>query len=129
MRNEHLSEAAMQRYVQECLEDLKGEPKAAFDFDLSRLVLAQLPRKRSVFSPYAVFVYFLGLSVCSAIAVPVYLFGKDLLRLFRSDLVRLFAGILPMAIGLILITALTIFLFQLVELYRKYRAQMKALNY
>jgi hypothetical protein len=164
MMSQHLSEADIQQYVlerpvcedgiahhvEQC-EDCKAraavyemlfsgirqEPGPAFDFDLSALVLgqlpgvapahlpglapAQLPRKKPRFAPGIVFAYLLGLSMCAAIGIPLYLFGKDLLRLF--------AGILPMAKYLIFITAITIFIFQIIEMFKKYRGQMKALNY
>lgn len=129
------------------------EPGPVFDFDLAAVVLAQLPgagavqpaggeavqlpaagvaqlpgavhaqlaQKKRRFAPGNVFACLLGLSMCGAIGIPLYLFGKGLLRLF--------AGILPMTKYLILITAVTIFIFQIIEMFKKYRGQMKALNF
>jgi hypothetical protein len=148
MTDKHLSEDAIQQYVldkpgcepgitghveacehcrtsvatyESLFSGVRQQSKPEFDFDLSGLVLAQLPRRKPRFAPGIVLAPLLALTICGAAGVPLYL--------FRKDLSWLFAGVLPMAMYLILITAVTFLAFQLMEMVRKYRKQMKALNY
>jgi hypothetical protein len=96
------------------------QPKPFFGFDLSSLVLQQLPNAKSKFSLNGFLIYLLVFASISVIAVPFYL--------FRKNLSNMFTGVLPMTIYLILISALTILVFQSFEMYRKYQKQMNILN-
>jgi hypothetical protein len=99
---------------------IRNQPKPAFDFDLSRLVLQQLPAEEQGFSLNNSFIFLVGAFAIAAIAVPAFL--------FRKFLTNLFAGILPMTMGLLLLIVIAILLFQATEIYRKYQKQINAIN-
>jgi hypothetical protein len=109
----------VQAYLQ-LFSTIHDQPAPAFDFNLPELVLQQLPKAKSKFSLNIFFVYFIGLVAACGISIPVYLFRKYILNLFT--------GILPMTMYLILITAITIIIFQSIEMFRKYQKQISALN-
>jgi len=99
---------------------IHDQPKQVFGFDLSNLVLKQLPESKSKFSVNSVFVFLTVLAAAFSISIPVYLFRKYLSALFE--------GALSMTIYLIVITAIVILVFQSMEMYRKYQKQMSILN-
>ena len=111
--------ANVNAYLQ-LFSSISEQPVPVFDFNLSDLVLQQLPKTKSKFSLNIFFLYFLALAVLSAISIPVFIFRKYILSMFN--------GILPMTIYLIVITAITILVFQSIEMFRKYQKQMNALN-
>jgi hypothetical protein len=146
MKTEHLSEIEIQQYAlnksdcgkdiiahiescEECAAEaenyrlmftgIKQYPKPVFDFDISELVLARLPKSKPAFALNSFF-YFLFSVVLIGIGIPAYL--------FREYLLKIFVGIVPMVMYLIIITAVAILIFQGIEIYRKYQKQMQSLN-
>jgi len=144
MNQEHLSEELLQIYAMDksgcspaqldhavtcsvCQEraalyallfkEVKGLPKPAFDFDLSELVLTQLPQSRNGFQFNTTLFYVLA--IC-AIAIPCWL--------FKSYLLQLFSGIMPITISMLVMAVVLIFLFQGIEVYRKYQKLLDAVN-
>jgi hypothetical protein len=100
--------------------EIKHLSKPVFDFDLSGLVLKQLPKTQPVGSQNFFFFYFIVTITMGAIGVAAYI--------FRAYILRLFAGILPMAMYLMLLIFLAILVFQGIEMYKKYQKQMQNLN-
>lgn len=115
------------------LAEIKQQPRPAFDFEVADLVLAELPviDSRLAVSPSPdslippprkdFFLYILVFGTLTSIGLPMY--G------YRAYLSKMLTGMLPMAICLIVMTAMIILLFYGMEMYRKYRRQLKALNY
>lgn len=99
---------------------IHDQPKPVFGFDLSNLVLKQLPESRSNFSMNSIFVILTVFAAACAICIPVYI--------FRKSLSVIFSGALSMTVYLIIITAIAILIFQSMEMYRKYQKQMSILN-
>ena len=100
--------------------DIAQQPKPVFDFDISALVLRELPVPAPKALPEKGFNYWLAAIVCIAIGIPLYLFRKNIYFLFE--------GISGYAVYIIAGTALPVVLIRLLAMYRKYRQQMKALN-
>ena len=99
---------------------IRTQPEPVFPFDLSALVLKQLPETRSRHSLNNLLIFLLIFASLSVIVVPLYI--------FRKYISHMFSAIFPISMYLILLTALTILLFQSIEMFRKYRKQMNALN-
>lgn len=98
--------------------EIKAISKPAFDFDLSGLVLEKLPVDEQRFSWI-----FLSISTFSfaCLIIAVYIFRDYLANIFRS--------ISIMLLCLILVSALIIFIFHGVDVYKRYQRKMNSLNF
>jgi hypothetical protein len=147
MKAEHLSEMEIQQFAldktgcekhiadhmercDECIakaanyqlmfSGIKHQLKPAFDFDLTELVLTQIPETKPGFSSSLFFFYFIVVITMGSIGIAGYI--------FREYLFKLFTGILPMIMYLIILISLAILVFQGVEMYKKYQDRMRSLN-
>ncbi len=100
---------------------IKEQAQPAFDFDLSSLVFAQLPKPQPKFSFENAFIYLIFVVTMLVLGVGYY-FMKDYL-------VNIFTGLAPILIFLIASTLSVIFIFQAIETIRKYQKQMRALSF
>lgn len=98
---------------------IKEQPEPAFGFDLQALVLPQLTPVKSKTDAFLVGLF--AFLVLAATGIPVYL--------FREYLSGIFAGLLPVTIYLMVVTAVIILIFQGVEMFKKYKKQMDAINF
>ncbi len=103
------------------LEEIKCQEKPVFDFKLQDLVMTQLHKSQHNSSTEKSFYYFIAFLCVSIVCVVSYFFGNNLLRLF--------GGATPILISLIITTAMCLFVFLCIDMYRKYQARMKALNF
>ena len=99
--------------------DIQEQPKPVFDFDVSALVLRELPMPARRALPEKAFNYWLAGIVCCAIGIPLYLFRKNIYFTFEG---------IGYAVYIIAGAALPVVLWRLVAMYRKYQQQMKTLN-
>jgi len=118
----------------DCLKELKAYqqvfsairdiPKPVFDFDVSQLVLAQLPQftqaKPQVSADRFVAGFLIVFAGCF-IGIPFIL--------FNHYIVNMFSGISPFFIYAIICCAIVILLFKTIALYKKYRKQLELLNF
>ena len=95
--------------------------KPAFDFDLSALVIPQLPSAKTPLSPDQFISGFLVFFISCFVGVPVVLFNKYILNMF-SD-------ISPFFIYAIIGSATVIVIYKTLSLYKKYQKQMQLLNF
>jgi|SRR5450755_2052342 hypothetical protein len=147
MKNIHASEQAIQDYAidgsgipeeithikscTECLSAVKTyqllftriqeEPAAAFDFDVSSLVMARLPKKVPRLSADRFIAGFLLLFIGCFIAMPVII--------FRQYILNMFSGIPPVIIYITIGSAICILSYTVWEMYRKYLKEMQMLNF
>jgi hypothetical protein len=101
--------------------ELKEQPKPVFDFNAADLVLAMLPKSKKAAVRNSHWVYVLVFAAFGSIGTPLYL--------FREDIRKMLDNTLPAAIYLVVTTALLILVFQGIEIFRKYKRQLNALNY
>ena len=101
------------------IKGIKQQPQPAFDFDLSKMVLQQLPSLPSKVSNDKLLVW---LFVCTGIV-----FMGGVLYFFQSHF-DLFEGLRAIFIYLITITALTVSAYLFTDMYKKYRQRMKILD-
>ncbi len=101
--------------------EIKQSPQPAFDFDLSALVIPQLPHTQTGLSADRFIAGFLILFICCLIGIPVIL--------FRQYILNMFSGIPSFFIYAIIISAFIIVVINILDMYRKYQKQMRLLNY
>lgn len=102
-------------------EGIKQQEKPAFDFNIADLIIEQLPQSRhkvfndKLFSYFIIFISVLFLSI--------------FFYFFRDSLLSLFKGITPILVALVITTVSCLFIILFTDMYRKYQAQMKTLNF
>lgn len=96
-------------------------PAAEFDFSISELVIPSLPSPDPLISADRFIAGFLVVFMVGCVGIPILMFGRNIINLF--------SGITPLFIGVILSSAALILLSKALELYKKYRTQMRQLNY
>ena len=148
MTNEHLIDAEIQQYVleksncdidiiehmQHCtncaakaaqyilmFDEIKQQEKPIFNFNLADLVVEQLPKPQPKVANekwvFYLIIFILIFSVCTIF----YLFGNNLQNLLL--------GTKPLLTGLIITTVTILLVFLCIDMYKKYQAQMNALNF
>jgi hypothetical protein len=147
MKNIHASEQAIQEYAMDgsgipeekahiescsdCLSAVKTyqllftgiqeEPEAAFNFDLSGLVMGRLPKPAARLSADRFIAGFLLLFIGCFIAMPIIL--------FRQYIFNMFSGISPFFIFIAIGSAICILIYKVWEMYKKYLKEMQILNF
>src|SRR6185437_3096752 len=148
MTNKHLNDDEVQQYVlqkTECdvdivkhvescetckikakqydllFEGINQQEKPGFDFNIADLVIAKLPQSRYWFSTDTLFFYFIIFICVFFLSIFSYF--------FRDGLLSLFKGVTPILVALIITTVTCLFIFLCIDMYKKYQAQMKALNF
>ncbi len=147
MKAGHLSENEIQQYVsdpllceqssmehiescQTCKETadtyrilisgIEQQAKPAFEFNLADLVIAQLEKPKRSFSTNNVVAYLLSSIGITAVLITCFLFHEYLSGLFIH-----YSNLL---LYLFLAITVVVFLFQCLEIYRKYKKQIGILN-
>jgi hypothetical protein len=101
--------------------EIKHQNNPAFDFDLSALVISQLPTATKRLSADEFISGFLIFFISCFVAIPVCLFNKYILNMFGD--------ISPFFIYAIIGSATVIVIYKTLALYRKYQKQMQLLNF
>ena len=147
MKAKHLSENELQQYVSDtffCDESIihhiescetckvnaevyqivfagiQKQSNPAFEFDLADLVIAQLEQPKRSFSTNIVVAYLLSSTGIMAILISCFLFHE-----YFSGLFIRYSNLL---LYLFLAITVVVFLFQCIEIYRKYKKQIGVLN-
>jgi len=100
--------------------EIVQQPKPAFDFDVSGLVLRALPAAPVKTPPERAFGYWFAVFACCAVSIPLYLFRKNIYFLFE--------GVSVYFIYVIAGAALPVVVVRFLSMYRKFQKQMKSLN-
>ena len=104
---------------QSLITGIKQQPQPAFDFDLSELVVQQLPSPKEKTSDRLLLWVLIFIGVA---------FIGTVLYYFEGSFVYLFKGIAAIFIYLIIITAVTVFTGLFIDMYKKYNNEMKLLD-
>ena len=102
-------------------EEIKQQEKPIFDFDLSDLVMAQMPQSKPKRLFENAFIYS---TVFAAIFVMSLVFYY-----LRDTLLDMFTAITPILIYLIITTVITLSVFLCIDMYTKFQKRMNALNF
>ncbi|RFS17900.1 hypothetical protein [Emticicia sp. C21] len=146
MKNIHLTDEEIQRYaletencpkvwtdhIQHCphcqqqvqayqllFEGIESQEQVMFDFDLADLVIEQLPQSKPVQDKP--FVFSIAAVVALMIGVAGYVFGNSLTNLFFY--------LQPILVGLVILTSFGVMVFLGIDMYQRYKVQMKVLNF
>lgn len=98
--------------------EIEDIPAPAFDFDLTKIVMAQLPKRRKRHSWVVVLI---SIVTVIFIGAPIYFFQE-----YFQDMI---AGISVIVLYLIGIIILLILVFQILDEYRKYDKQISSLDF
>jgi hypothetical protein len=155
MKDQHLSDADIQEFVldkTECpsnlvshmqycpyckekaetyrilISGIKQERKPSFDFDLTSLVLNQIPATNKRFRWNGLFFY-LTICLASIPAIFIYLYRDSFSNLFKIYIPEIGSGLSTLAIWLFASTILVIVIFQVVEIFKKYKQKTNTLNF
>jgi hypothetical protein len=100
--------------------EIKRQPKPAFDFDLTELVLSNIVHKEAVDSQTSALIWLFTIIALGSVVITIYLFG--------NYTIRVFAGVSSMAMYLVVTTSVLLLLLQGIQMFRKYRKQMASLD-
>lgn len=104
---------------QSLVTGIKEQPQPAFNFDLSKLVVQQLPSAKETASD--------GLLLRLLLFIGVALIGTGA-YFFEGSFVYLFKGVAAILVYLIIITAVTVCIGLFIDMYKKYNNEMKLLD-
>lgn len=102
------------------ITDIRQRPQPAFDFDLSSIVLSQLP-VQDLKPASDKLITWAFIFICAG------LIGTTL-YFFRGYLSSMFKGMAGLSIYLVGISAITIIAWLFAEMYRKYQKEMRVLD-
>lgn len=148
MTNKHLKDIEIQQYVlekencdidvvehiQHCtncaakaaqynllFDGIEQQEKPIFNFNVADLVVAQLSKPQPKVANEKWVFYFIVFVALFSVCTIFYLFGNNLQNLLL--------GTKPILTGLIVTTVTILLAFLCIDMYRKYQAQMNALNF
>lgn len=112
------SKAAQYKMV---FDSVKEQINPTFNFNITELVMNQLPVAKEKFSIEKYLIYFIISSFLFAIALLVYT--------IRNYFMNINIGLKPVLISLVITTALLISIFLISEMYQKFKIKISVLNY
>ena len=101
------------------ITEIKQQPQPVFDFDLSKMVLQQLPSTKTTIANDKALVLIFGFMGIAFLGGAIYIFQRYF---------DLFEGMKTIFIYLIVITAITVLIYLLIDMYKKYQKEMKVLD-
>jgi hypothetical protein len=101
--------------------EIKNIQSPVFDFNLAGLVLSRIPQRESKFSLAVLLVYFIVFLSVTLILISFYLLYGYLTNLFND--------ISPSFFYLVAIPAITLVVFQAIEMYKNFQNKMTRLNF
>ena len=104
---------------QSLVTGIKQQPQPTFSFDLSKMVLQQLPSPKTTIANDKALIWIFGLMGIAFLGGAIYVFQRYF---------DLFEGIKTIFIYLIVITAITVLVYLLIDMYKKYQKEMKVLD-
>ena len=99
--------------------EIKQQPQPAFDFDLSKMVLQQIPSPKTSTANDNALIWIFSFMGIAFLGGAIYLF---------ISYFDLFEGIKIIFIYLIVITAVTVLAYLFIDMYKKYKHGMKVLD-
>ena len=98
---------------------IKQQSQPAFDFDLSKMVLQQLPSPKTTIANDKALILIFGFMGIAFLGGAIYLF---------QSYFDLFESMRTIFIYLIVITAVTVLAYLFIDMYKKYKHGMKVLD-
>ncbi|MES1222194.1 MAG: hypothetical protein ABUT20_42255 [Bacteroidota bacterium] len=156
MTNKHLSDEEIQQYVsgdaageeqviahihscEFCMSkaanyrllfsEIEKQPKPVFDFDVSALVLPQLPVAEQVQAKNYFPAYIIACCILAAISIAGYFYKAALNNFFKKYILSVSSGLSKTVLYMLLSAALLILIFQSIEMIKKYQRKIDDLNF
>ena len=101
------------------INGIKQQPQPAFNFDLSKMVLQQLPSPKTSIANDNALIWIFGFMAMAFLGGAIYFF---------QSYFDLFESMRTIFIYLIVITAVTILAYLFIDMYKKYKHGMKVLD-
>ena len=101
------------------INGIKQQPQPAFNFDLSKMVLQQLPSPKTSIANDNALIWIFGFMAMAFLGGAIYFF---------QSYFDLFESMRTIFIYLIVITAVTILAYLFIDMYKKYKNGMKVLD-
>ena len=101
------------------ITEIKQQPLPAFDFDLSKMVLQQLPSTKASIANDNALIWIFGFIAIAFLGGAIYFF---------QSYFDLFESMRTIFIYLIVITAVTVLAYLFIDMYKKYKHGMKVLD-
>lgn len=98
---------------------IKQQPQPAFNFDLSKMVLQQLPSPKTSIANDNALIWVFGFMAIAFLGGAIYFF---------QSYFDLFESMRAIFIYLIIITAVTVLAYLFIDMYKKYKQGMKVLD-
>jgi len=111
--------AKAQQYIL-LAEAIEAQPQPVFNFDVAAAVMAQLPVPERKTTGENFFIY--------AVIGSCILIAGTIVYVFRNIFISMFYAANTMFYALVITTVASLFVFLCWDMYRKYKAQMRALN-
>jgi hypothetical protein len=103
------------------IETVKGQPAAAFDFDLESAIMQQLQPVKPTGIKNSYYQYIPAVLCAVIVAITLYI--------FRQNFVNLSAGISSFFLAISMVACMIIIVFKVINLYREYDLRIKKLNF
>ena len=101
------------------INGIKQQPQPAFNFDLSKMVLQQLPSPKTSIANDNALIWIFGFMAMAFFGGAIYFF---------QSYFDLFESMRTIFIYLIVITAVTVLAYLFIDMYKKYKHGMKVLD-
>jgi len=101
------------------INGIKQQPQPAFNFDLSKMVLQQLPSPKTSIANDNALIWIFGFMAMAFLGGAIYFF---------QSYFDLFESMRTIFIYLIVITAVTVLAYLFIDMYKKYKHGMKVLD-
>lgn len=101
-------------------EAIEAQPQPVFNFDVAAAVMEKLPAPQHKTAGEKIF-------MCAVIVTCILIAGM-IAYFFRNIFTSMFNAVNTMLYALVFTTVASLFVFLCIDMYRKYKAQMSALN-
>ena len=101
------------------ITEIKQQPQPAFNFDLSKMVLQQLPSPKTSIANDNALIWIFGFMAIAFLGGAIYFF---------QSYFDLFESMRTIFIYMIVITAVTVLAYLFIDMYKKYKHGMKVLD-
>jgi len=108
---------------------IKEQPKPAFDFNLSEIILPQISPAQPALQRNTIIKFTIAAITIIAFSITSYLYKAQINIFLKKYIFDITSGISKGAMYLLLTTALTLLIFQSIALYKKYQQKIDDLNF
>ncbi len=109
--------------------EIKEQPKPAFDFNLSEIILPQISPAQPAFQRNGLMKLIIASFAIAAIGIASYLYKIQFNIFYKKYILDITSSISKGVMYLLLTSAFTLLIFQSIALYKKYQRKIDDLNF